>query len=101
MRQASFMQLWRTYLSRHFNTWTDIHGLCQLPSCFSYTNSPRQLLSLPHLFALDSGSKAWIAGAVVGSVAGTALILLGIIFFLRHKKLYTKVHQKTKAMATR
>ncbi|KAJ0123513.1 hypothetical protein J7T55_011978 [Diaporthe amygdali] len=33
-----------------------------------------------------SGSKAWIAGAVVGSVAGAALILLGFFLFLRHKR---------------
>ncbi|KAK2601058.1 hypothetical protein N8I77_010533 [Diaporthe amygdali] len=42
-----------------------------------------------------SGSKAWIAGAVVGSVAGAALILLGIFLFLRHKRRATTVGKKS------
>ncbi|KAL1856253.1 hypothetical protein Daus18300_010825 [Diaporthe australafricana] len=33
-----------------------------------------------------SPNKAWIAGAVVGSVAGAALILLSIFLVLRHKR---------------
>jgi LPXTG-motif cell wall-anchored protein len=33
-----------------------------------------------------SGSKAWIAGAVVGPILGLALIGAGVLFFLRRKK---------------
>lgn len=43
---------------------------------------------------LNAGSKAWIAGAVVGSVAGIALILLGVILFLRRKKLAAQVEKR-------
>ncbi|KAG8162052.1 hypothetical protein KVR01_007817 [Diaporthe batatas] len=42
----------------------------------------------------DSGNKAWIAGAVVGSVVGTALIILGMILFLRRQKLAARVSNR-------
>ncbi|KAG8162630.1 hypothetical protein KVR01_007108 [Diaporthe batatas] len=59
----------------------------QAVSTVSESVLPSNTSSVQGATSTGLGSKAWIAGAVVGSVAGAALLLLGTILFVRRKKL--------------
>lgn len=56
-----------------------------VPTNMNGSSSSNSTLTGSNL-ALNSSSKAWIAGPVVGGIAGIALIGAGILYFLRRNK---------------
>lgn len=79
----------------HIITGTDIHGYVTCVSALpTLVYPPRCSYFANPICFPGSGSKAWIAGTVVGSVVGTALMMLRVILFLRCKKLVAQADKR-------